>query len=282
MKMNPKLKSVLFWILAFIVTVMISVYQRMTGPTFPVRGSEKLGEIEISYKLLRSYTENKPLPVKISISGKAEGTLMYRKYKADEEWTSVKMRFENGKLKASLPGQPRAGKLEYVVRLKNGDDSLILNEGKAAVARFKGPVPALFLIPHILVMFTSMIFGFRAGVEAWRDGNYKWMVIVTIVLLVLGGFIFGPIVQKYAFGHLWTGVPFGYDLTDNKVLLIFIFWLVAFFMSKKNRLWVVAATVLMLLVYLIPHSVLGSELDPKTGKMKNVFSAGKTTISKRL
>jgi len=31
-------------------------------------------------------------------------------------------------------------------------------------------------------------------------------------------------VQHYAFGQLWTGVPFGWDLTDNKTLLAALAW----------------------------------------------------------
>jgi len=76
--------------------------------------------------------------------------------------------------------------------------------------------------------------------------------------------IFGPIVQKYAFDAYWTGVPFGFDLTDNKTLIAFIAWIVAsvmVFKSKKPAYWVLGAAVVTLIVFLIPHSVLGSELD---------------------
>jgi hypothetical protein len=76
--------------------------------------------------------------------------------------------------------------------------------------------------------------------------------------------IFGPVTQLYAFGALWTGIPYGYDLTDNKTLIALIGWILAAVMVWKNsnsKRWMVFASVLMLLVYMIPHSVLGSELD---------------------
>jgi hypothetical protein len=92
-----------------------------------------------------------------------------------------------------------------------------------------------------------------------------------LVIVVIGGLVFGPIIQKYAFGKLWTGVPFGFDLTDNKTLLSIIFWIAAFFLKKKSKYWIVAAAALMIIVYLIPHSMLGSELDPKTGIIKTGF-----------
>ncbi len=46
-----------------------------------------------------------------------------------------------------------------------------------------------------------------------------------MMLLVLGGFLLGPIVQKYAFGAFWTGWPFGEDLTDNKTAVAVLAWL---------------------------------------------------------
>jgi hypothetical protein len=85
----------------------------------------------------------------------------------------------------------------------------------------------------------------------------------TIGLLLLGGFLFGPIVQKYAFGNFWTGVPFGYDLTDNKTLIALLAWLLALWSLRGGRSargFVVAAAVIMLVIFLVPHSLLGSEL----------------------
>jgi len=88
----------------------------------------------------------------------------------------------------------------------------------------------------------------------------KW----TAVLLFCGGFILGPLVQQFSFGVLWSGFPLGFDLTDNKTLIAMVGWLIALFMMRRGkpaRAWVAAAAVLLLIVYSIPHSVLGSELD---------------------
>jgi hypothetical protein len=83
-------------------------------------------------------------------------------------------------------------------------------------------------------------------------------------LLFVGGFILGPLVQKYSFGVLWSGVPLGFDLTDNKTLIAMVGWILALFMmrrGKQARVWVVAAAILLMAIYCIPHSLLGSELD---------------------
>ncbi len=114
-------------------------------------------------------------------------------------------------------------------------------------------------------MFSSMLLSTRTGLEIFNDAvKAKKFMFVTLSFLLLGGFLFGPIVQKYAFGEFWTGVPFGYDLTDNKTLIALVGWMIAavMFLKKKNeKFWITFAAVLMLVIFLIPHSVLGSELD---------------------
>ena len=79
--------------------------------------------------------------------------------------------------------------------------------------------------------------------------------------------VLGPLVQKYAFGEFWTGVPFGWDLTDNKTLIAVFAWILAVVMNRKKERpgYIIAAAVILLLVYSIPHSLFGSELDYATG-----------------
>jgi hypothetical protein len=250
----------------------------MTGPTYPARGSENFNDKEVSYKLIRSQTVKESIPVKIKAPDAAvKAFLNYKRYKFEEPWTEIPMirdTEDKDYLVADVPARDEmAAKIEYTVRLDINGETFLLNEGKSIVARFKGAVPAVFLILHILFMFFSIIFAFRTGFEALhKDGNYDWLVNWTLGITFIGGMILGPIVQKYAFGDLWTGIPFGTDLTDNKVLIAVICWLLAFFLKKKSKWWVILATVVMIGIYLIPHSVLGSELDYGTGQMKNKYT----------
>ncbi len=271
---NKKWASVLLWVLAFVLTLSIAVYQRLTGPTHPVRAGETIKGKAISYRLLRSHTAHEPLPVTIKAPDEAvTAWLSHKRYKTGDEWTEVEMTRNGEYLEAEIPGQPWAGKVEYMVRVHVGDEDKLVNGGKSIVARFKGAVPTVFLIIHIILMFAGILLAVRTALETLRkDGNYNWLVNWTLGILFVGGMILGPIVQKYAFGDFWTGFPFGYDLTDNKVLIAVIFWVAAFFLKKRSKWWVLAAAVIMLIVYLIPHSVLGSELDYESGKMKNKYS----------
>ena len=125
--------------------------------------------------------------------------------------------------------------------------------------------PLAILIPHVIIIFFAMFLSNRTALEAVRKTGspYSYMCW-TIGFFFVGGLILGPLVQKYAFGAFWTGFPFGTDLTDNKTLIAFVGWILALFFNRgerSSRGWILCAALLMLAVYLIPHSLLGSEID---------------------
>jgi len=263
--------SQFWWIFSFCFTLFIAYYQRTTGPTYPVRGKVNITGKEIKFRLLRSNDSDKPAG--IIIKGNVEGLTGYiefKKYNTPEEWQTVNLSLRDGTLYGELPQQPPAGKLIYSVILQSEDQSYTLNE-KPVVVRFKGPVPAYILFPHILLMFLAMLFSTRTGIEAFlKRDKTKNYTFITLILLLFGGMILGPTVQKYAFGAFWTGWPFGHDLTDNKTLVAFLAWIIAYLRLRKNntyRTWAVAASIILLFIYLIPHSMFGSELDYSTGEI---------------
>ena len=269
-------RNVLLWTLAVLMMLVSVVYQRRTGPTYPKRGSVTVAGQEYDYRLIRSeYTHIDAHVVLPDLGDAAAVTLFYKRYKTDDPWSSKPMEREtvDGKtqLYGELPTQPAAGKVEYYLQVDAGGQTQRIPEGQEnVVIRFKDHVPTVILASHVLLMFFAVLIGMRAGLGAivgdWRMRTLSW---VTFIGMSLGGMVLGPIVQKYAFGEYWTGFPWGYDLTDNKMLIMWIVWLIACttigLRPKKNekvgRAVVVVAMLVMTVVYLIPHSMRGSELD---------------------
>jgi len=259
-------KSILFWILSIVIMIALATYQRMTGPTYPKSGSIVVGNEKIKYTLPRSWTNTSDARIEIETSNKnLKGILVYRRHPSFDDWTSKPMENASEKLVAVIPRQPAAGKIMYKIVLQdeNGKEYNLTDE--PVIIRFKGDVPPFVLIPHIFFMFFSMVFGIRTFFEAVfvRKNVFK-LALWTLILLFIGGGILGPLVQHYAFGVFWSGWPFGHDLTDNKTLISLIFWIIALIQLKKNPTnykWAIIASIVMVVAYLIPHSVLGSEID---------------------
>lgn len=295
------MKTTIVWVLAFVITVAIAKYQRTTGPTYPVDGDVSLAGHEIPYDLKRTHGGETDHTVKIELPDlskeqwveRIEGVVYWKRYKFDEPTKAVKMQLGDSLttkesllqkllriifkksdpemvheyyLQANLPHQPPAGKLEYQVKLMLDAEEVIFPE-EAVVIRFKGAVPIGVLLPHIIMLFGALLVGMQAFLSVFFGLKVKTKAWVTFWLILIGGLIFGPIVQKYAFGAFWTGWPLGEDWTDNKTAVMAIGWIVALWKmrgrkgEKLGRRWVIFATIVMFAVYLIPHSMHGSELD---------------------
>lgn len=263
--MKYRTRSILLWILSFFLMAGAGVYQRMTGPTHPVSGKIEIAGEMIKYKLIRTWEGNTDAEITLAVNAEnIEGKYRYRRFKSFDDWTEKPLERRGNELVARLPNQPPAGKVEYQILLGHNGNFESLEE-KPLVLRYKGVVPGFVLIPHIIIIFLAMMFSLRTGFEALIHGrNLVRQALWTVILLAVGGMILGPLVQKYAFDAFWTGWPIGTDLTDNKTAAAFVMWIVAYLRVRKNpnqRGWVIAATIILLAVYMIPHSMLGSEID---------------------
>ena len=272
------MKKFAYWFFAVVITLVLSIYQRMTGPTYPKKLTVELRGESYQMKLPRSGVQQDvlvKLPIPEDQSHKLESdqttsvpmSLHYRRFPTSDEYTSVDFSLKNGEWQAALPVQPVAGKLQYYLTI-DGKDYL---KDEPVVIRFRNDVPAGILIPHILLMFGAMLLAVYTFLLVVTGKDYaKWLKL-TVGIMFVGGFIFGPLVQHAAFGPWWTGFPYGTDLTDNKTLLSFLFFLAALATLKwKYNKWVVGAAVLfMVLIFSIPHSAYGSEYDYSAQQLKS-------------
>jgi hypothetical protein len=270
-------QGTIFWVIAFLLTCALGVFQRVTGPTYPHSGQSAIDGVSFSYTLPRSHAGESNCPIEFAVpSENIQGVLEWKRHNTDDNWTQSAMVFRDGKLCGELPLQPIAGKLDYRVVLSGPSGKTFLPKERPLVMRFRGEVPPWLMIPHILAMFIAMLLSTRAGLEYFsKEPKLKSLVPWTVAFLFLGGLVLGPLVQKYAFTTWWSGWPVAKDLTDNKTMIALIGWLFAWFALWKGtnpKKWALAAALLLILVFLIPHSVLGSEFDYREAESKKVVS----------
>ena len=261
----------LYWFLAFIITIAAAYYQRKTGPTYSKDIDITLNGQDYKFEFPRTHGGVDECPVELEIGdNNISGKIIFRKYPTNNKWKEIILKKEDNLLKGHLPNQPPAGKLEYYIELSTPNENITLFDNDTVKIRFKGAVPKNILIPHVIIMFLAMLLSNFTGIIAFiKHPKQRLYGRITLVLLFVGGMILGPFVQFHAFGEFWTGFPLGWDLTDNKLLVAFIFWFLAVagnWKKEKPSLTILAA-VMLLLVYSIPHSMFGSELDHETGKV---------------
>jgi hypothetical protein len=283
-----KMKKFMFWFLAFVITISAAYYQRKTGPTYPKRISVFINDSLYGLKLVRSLDLGERPEVRLKIyDTTVKANIYYKRFRSTDEYQVAPFTYrvypvnsfimnkvfkitEEKGFFADVPKQPEAGKIQYYIELTDSKGSSFHLKETPVVIRFKGSVPPYVLIPHILLMFLAMLFSTAAGLMSIaKFPSYKKYAVWTLLLFIIGGMVLGPIVQKFAFGELWTGVPFGWDLTDNKTLIALVFWILAVMMNRKKEkpLYTALAALILLLVFSIPHSMFGSELDYETGQV---------------
>jgi len=269
------MRTRLYWILAIIITLAAAYYQRTTGPTRPKKVTITLNNTVYTFKLVRNHGEDKDCEIILDVPDPGvSGKLFYKRFPTNDEWTEVKMVRDGEHLRGGLPTQPPAGKLAYYIQLETRNETVDVSSEEPVIIRFKGNVPLLIMGPHILLMFTAMLLSNLAGLLAIVNHHrYRLYGILTVIFFFIGGLILGPAVQYHAFGEAWTGIPLGWDLTDNKTLISFLFWLAAVIANLKKRrpAYTIFAAIMLLVIYSIPHSMFGSELDYSAGEITQGF-----------
>src|SRR5512138_4014905 len=130
-----KHRTWILWGVALFITVGTAVYQRVTGPTYPLRGEVMLGNERVGYVLKRS-EEQKNAVVEIPVGDSlSSGKIEWRRHLAGDPWSAAPMVNSevNGHrlMRGELPAQPPAGKLDYQIIL----------EKKGAIARIPAGDP---------------------------------------------------------------------------------------------------------------------------------------------
>ena len=228
---------------------------------------------KMKVKLPRSHVTDFDAPIEIPVFvPNMRGKVFYKRYPTNDSWSEADLVSDGRKLTFNLPKQPPAGKLTYYLKLRiDRQEVMVSSPEDPIIIRFKGHVPTGVLAPHIFFMFFSMLIAVLAATEALLGGKiFRRLGFITTGCLVVGGLILGPIVQKYAFGVYWAGFPYDWDLTDNKLLVGVIFWVMATILNlkKENKAAVVVASLVLIGVYSIPHSMKGSEFNYEAGRVE--------------
>ena len=260
------MKQFAYWFLAVVITLVLSIYQRMTGPTNPKRVTVELNGESYKQRLPRSGVQQDEIITLKGVPSNTTAQIHYRRYPTTDAYTTMDFCWNEDQWQVALPVQPVAGKLQYYITVGGKD---YCADGPLVI-RFRNDVPASILVPHILFMFAAMLFAVYTLLLVISRKEYRRWLKISVVTLFIGGFILGPLVQHVAFGPWWTGFPFGTDLTDNKTLISFLFFLVALVTLKwKYNKWIVGLAVLfMVAIFTIPHSSYGSEYDYEKQQIK--------------
>ena len=185
---------------------------------------------------------------------------------------------------AKIPSQPKGKRGYYYIKVRDNSGNEITlpekveTENPPFMIKFKGKASSLILVLHIFFMFAAMFFCWMAFFFAWEVMKGRKFLnqlglssLMALIFVFVGGFPLSFLVAYQTFGQAWGGIPYGWDITDNKTLIILVFWLVIVWLlkgtifkkdenrnlasPKKVANWTIIFFILTVFVYLIPHSI---------------------------
>ncbi len=111
--MNYKTKSILFWILSFVLMAESAYYQRSSEPTYPERGTVEVNGEAIRYNLIRTWEGETNAQITVEVENREiTRKFRFKRFKSFDKCTEKPLERIGEELVASIPGQPAAGKVE--------------------------------------------------------------------------------------------------------------------------------------------------------------------------
>lgn len=274
-------------ILALLLTLVLLFIARQLAMVQPRWFEATMNGITLSHLNPGKAPQNQQMTMesKAAPLGSDQKVVLRYNSGAQGSWESMEMLPSGSNpasLSISLLGKPKGSRLFYFIEVRDISGNVLANLGTQANPlrlRFEGTVPGYLIGPHIFCMFAGAFFSFLAlfgAVSLLRNRgdmnsvakNVGWATLFTFI----GGIPLGIMVARAAVGGTgWGGFPLGNDITDNKTLLILLYWLVlvilgkgSIFQNNPGTNLVKASTfgkltligfILVLGLYLIPHSI---------------------------
>jgi hypothetical protein len=157
---------------------------------------------------------------------------------------------EPNEYSADLPGQTPGTKISYFISVADRDEHLTQQPKYAPyrtydfnVLPYRGEATPGLLYTHVIFIVGAIFFVVASAlysVKYLRTGNGFNRSLQTAGIatgmIFIGGFPLGFIIAYQVFGTPWTGIPFGWDITDNKTLVIFLYWGISLFLVRGSIL----------------------------------------------
>lgn len=264
------------YVVALALTILLLGLARRISTRHPADYSAEAGGIALNH---RTVTEDFGDGPKINIEATSTEGLTAIVYYSPVEggpYTTDSLNRMPDRFSLTLPVLEKGNRWYYHIKVSQaGKEIAKFPPGPDQFIKFKGHVPSYILIPHIFCMFATIFFGLltvfssisvvRGKPHIRQSVRY---LLWTVIFAFIGGFPLGYLVAYLAFGQGWGGIPIGWDITDNKTVILFLFWLVTFILAgrglKGERISIskkaymslaITSFIVTVLAFIIPHSI---------------------------
>ncbi len=258
----PNIAPFWIWVISVLVTLAGMVFQRISAPSFPLSVEVVHQKQTLTSVMGRSNVgvDNQRLVVE-GVHGDWTGELLWRSFEKRGVFRREPMRNLGNMMVGELPLQTRGTRVEYRIEVAADGGVVRVPSHGTVLTRFKGATPFWVALGHVLLIYCGLLFAVRAGMEALTlGGGARRFALVSLLAFLFGGLVFGMLMKSFAYGRFWGGIPFGFDGTDNKTIVLLLAWslpLILNQLGRRSRGLILTASLLTLLTFFLPHTVLG-------------------------
>ncbi|RKZ06931.1 hypothetical protein DRQ05_03940 [bacterium] len=267
---------------AVLITLAVLTLTRRMSMNRPRDIRYESGGVEVFHRTVTSqFGKGRPV-LRIKVAGKSGLSCSVLVRMPDGQVERKPLQPDSsGTCEAVLPSMKKGTRLGYAFLVSEGGRRILRlppREGRYFILKYKGHVSKTVLAFHIAFMFASFFFMVLAflgslrmlkGIEGKQItvNNIRWALALTFI----GGWPLGFVLNYQAFGPVWEGFPFGYDITDNKTQFMFIFWIILSLLARGSiykgdeskdllddrgfAIAVLVCFIVSVIVFLIPHSL---------------------------
>lgn len=179
---------------------------------------------------------------------------------------------------ALVPGDKRGKKNYYYITVEDNEGNQITLPKQKKTEKLKlypliseGKASFILKLLHIMLMLTTLIilihalyysFSFLKEKDEEVPSKLYSLILWGTITFFITGFPLGCTIAYQVYGVWWSGIPFGWDITDNKTLLILIYWLAILIPYRLKKIspstmakLIIFGTIFTLALFLIPHSI---------------------------
>jgi hypothetical protein len=214
-------------------------------------------KFRIEHEPLSNTSNTKGYTVKATISNpnglelKFQGLSVF--YTTDgEHYSEAKMEGTGNfnEFEARIPGQDPGTTISYYIAVVDKESQttqlpkyaphdqftfrVILGKGEATVSLLAAHV--IFILGAIIFVLAAAYYSLKYLSKGYGINKVIQTAGIATGMIFIGGFPLGWIIAYQVYGTPWTGIPFGWDITDNKTLVIFIYWVIILFMVKGTTM----------------------------------------------
>jgi len=275
-----------------LVAIGIGIFMHFKIPD--VRPYEKV-DMRVIYVPDDDSPENRRHLITLSAFTVREGVdikdvrVFYKKTKGEEFKKSIMQRVKDSSTYVDyLPGLLKGVRWFYYIEAEDTAGNVIsiperVKGGEREInfyVTFEGTANRFLFLSHIVLALTAVIFwvhsvfyafnyiiaGERYNIRLGLHSAFYGAISFFIFAFPVGGYI-----AYQVFGQAWSGIPFGWDITDNKSLITFLYYAVLIYLmkgeffkkgiGKGNRISdkgfsfaLILGLIITIIVYNIPHS----------------------------